>query len=66
MSDTAQLRKEIIDGIAAMDPDTAAHLESLSEDAFQTLLRIALHRSDPQRYPHPGYAAEHGHESRGS
>ena len=53
----AQVKREMIDWIAATDPDTAAHLEGLSDEGFNTLILIAAHRLDPQRCPHPGYGA---------
>jgi hypothetical protein len=52
----AELRKAWIERAKSQgDHEGAEHLQKISDEGLDTLVRIKLHRVDPQRYPHPGY-----------
>jgi hypothetical protein len=54
MSNINEDRRELTESLAAGDPALKAHLDGLTEEGFVTLLKLGLHRADPQRFPHPG------------
>ena len=48
-----EYKRSLIDEMAGDDAELRAHLEAMPEDAFRKFLRIALHRGDPEAFPHP-------------
>lgn len=50
--DLTRLREQWVE---KADPELRDHIYGLNDVQFERAVRIAMHRAEPSKYPHPGY-----------